>query len=50
LSNSEVLAEYEAPRVASQIARLIVAMLKAARLNQQKFADEVASDHFDLGA
>jgi DNA-binding XRE family transcriptional regulator len=41
LSNPEVLKEYEALRTEFQIARMAIAMRKAAKLTQQEFADKV---------
>jgi transcriptional regulator with XRE-family HTH domain len=41
LSKPEVLQEYEALRTEFQIARMTIAMRKAAKLTQQEFADKI---------
>jgi transcriptional regulator with XRE-family HTH domain len=41
LSNPEVLKEYESLRAEFQIARMAIAMRKAAKLTQREFADKV---------
>jgi transcriptional regulator with XRE-family HTH domain len=41
LSNPAVMKEYEALRAEFQVARMTIAMRKAAKLTQQEFADKV---------